>query len=87
MHQKMKADDECAVLTRKIGGLEQGYKRTACLIATCPSSEVPESGRDLHEMCSVSGGIPPFILLTSGVAIYQAMTVRTWIPILSSDCR
>ncbi|BFI24556.1 hypothetical protein MPTK2_1g12680 [Marchantia polymorpha subsp. ruderalis] len=75
MHQKMKADDECAVLTRKIGGLEQGYKRTACLIATCPSSEVPESGRDLHEMCSVAGPRTEGYLVVGTLDLNQGLSL------------
>ncbi|KAG6543994.1 hypothetical protein Mapa_014618 [Marchantia paleacea] len=75
MHQKMKADDECAVLTRKIEGLEQGYKRTACLIATCPSSEVPDSGRDLHEMCSVAGPRTEGYLVVGTLDLNQGLSL------------
>ncbi|KAL2650352.1 hypothetical protein R1flu_018480 [Riccia fluitans] len=71
MHQQMKADDEWAVLTRKTGGLEQGYPRTSCVIASCPSSEVADFGTDLHDCCKVIGPQTESYLLVGTLDLNQ----------------
>jgi len=50
----MKAEDECSALTSKVAGLEQGYKRVACIIALCPLSELADSSLSLNPSCKVS---------------------------------
>jgi hypothetical protein len=54
LHRKMKAEDECSALTSKVAGLEQGYKRVACIIALCPLSELADSSLSLNPSCKVS---------------------------------
>ncbi|CAK9279398.1 unnamed protein product [Sphagnum jensenii] len=53
LHRKMKAEDECSALTSKVAGLEQGYKRVACIIALCPLSELADSSLSLNPSCKV----------------------------------
>jgi hypothetical protein len=50
----MKAEDEWSALTSKVAGLEQGYKRTACILALCPLSELADSSISLNPFCKVS---------------------------------
>lgn len=49
----MKAEDEWSALTSKVAGLEQGYKRTACILALCPLSELADSSISLNPFCKV----------------------------------
>jgi hypothetical protein len=49
----MKAKDEWSVLTSKVAGLEQGYKRTACILALCPLSELADSNISLNPFCKI----------------------------------
>ncbi|KAH9561043.1 hypothetical protein CY35_06G141600 [Sphagnum magellanicum] len=53
LHRKMKAEDEWSALTSKVAGLEQGYKRTACILALCPLSELADSSISLNPFCKV----------------------------------
>ncbi|KAL3701340.1 hypothetical protein R1sor_019362 [Riccia sorocarpa] len=75
MHQQMKADDEWAVLTRKIGGLEEGYPRTSCVVALCPSSGIPDSETDLHEICKVTGPQAESYLLVGTLDLNQGLSL------------
>jgi hypothetical protein len=50
----MKAKDEWSALMSKVAGLEQGYKRTACIFAMCPLSELADSNISLNPFCKVS---------------------------------
>ncbi|CAM6093618.1 unnamed protein product [Calypogeia fissa] len=55
MHQQMKAEDEWTTLTRKVGGMEPGYKRTTCVVAVCPLSDVLDTSTDLLQShCKIS---------------------------------
>jgi hypothetical protein len=50
----MKAEDEWSALTSKVAGLEQRYKRTACILALCPLSELVDNNILLNLFCKVS---------------------------------
>ncbi|KAG0590990.1 hypothetical protein M758_1G136000 [Ceratodon purpureus] len=43
LHRKMKAADEFSSLRSKVAGLQQGYKRIACILALYPLSGLPDS--------------------------------------------
>jgi hypothetical protein len=54
LHCKMKAEDEWSALKSKVTGLEQRYKRIACILALCPLSELADSSLSVNPSCKVS---------------------------------
>lgn len=53
LHCKMKAEDEWSALKSKVAGLEQRYKRIACILALCPLSELADSSLSVNPSCKV----------------------------------
>lgn len=55
LHRKMKAADEFSALRSKVAGLQQGYKRIACILALYPLSRLPDSSvAKLHPALKVT---------------------------------
>lgn len=54
-HRRMRAQDECDTLHRKLAGDEPGFRQVACLVALCAQHGATSAARGPNPLCQVVG--------------------------------